>query len=245
MKENRYDDKDFFDQYSRMPRSISGLQLAGEWHALQKLLPDFHNKTVLDLGCGYGWHCRYAVEKGARSVVGIDLSERMLDEARARTRDPRISYVRKAIEDIEFDDDYFDVIISSLAFHYVESFDPVCSKLFRILKRNGDLVFSVEHPIFTAFGNQDWWYDEKGHKAHWPVDRYFCEGRREAIFLDKGVAKYHRTLTSYIGSLIKHGFLIRNIVEPLPPKEMMDADEIMREELRRPMMLLVAACKGD
>ena len=61
MKENKYDDPRFFEQYSQMTRSRQGLQGAGEWRELQKLLPDFSGKRVLDLGCGYGWHCRYAV----------------------------------------------------------------------------------------------------------------------------------------------------------------------------------------
>lgn len=82
MKENRYDDPDFFEKYSRMSRSEKGLAGAGEWPVLQAMLPDFTLKQVLDLGCGYGWHCRYAMENGASSVLGIDLSEKMLNQAR-------------------------------------------------------------------------------------------------------------------------------------------------------------------
>ena len=59
MKENKYDDEQFFKKYSEMDRSLKGLQGAGEWPALEKLLPDFEHKRVLDLGCGYGWHCIY------------------------------------------------------------------------------------------------------------------------------------------------------------------------------------------
>ena len=65
MKENKYDDEKFFHQYSQMSRSMVGLKGAGEWHALQKILPDFQGKRVLDLGCGFGWHCQYAIEHGA------------------------------------------------------------------------------------------------------------------------------------------------------------------------------------
>lgn len=244
MKENKYDEKEFFDQYSKMSRSIGGLPSAGEWHEFQRLLPDLAGKAVLDLGCGYGWHCRYAAEQNAHSVVGIDLSERMLQEARARTADPRITYLRGAIEDIAFSPESFDLIISSLAFHYVESFESACAVIYRILKPNGDLVFSVEHPIFTAYGNQDWAYDGKGNKLHWPVDRYFSEGKREAIFLGQKVVKYHRTVTTYLDSLITCGFSIRKVVEPTPTQEMLQTNELMRDELRRPMMLLVAAHKA-
>lgn len=72
MKENKYDDPTFFGKYSRMPRSKEGLAAAGEWHVLRRMLPSFEGKRVLDLGCGFGWHCRYAVEQGAASVVGVD-----------------------------------------------------------------------------------------------------------------------------------------------------------------------------
>ena len=64
MKENKYDDPTFFGKYSRMPRSKEGLAAAGEWHVLRRMLPPFEGKRVLDLGCGFGWHCRYAVEQG-------------------------------------------------------------------------------------------------------------------------------------------------------------------------------------
>ena len=68
MKENKYDEGIFFEKYSQMSRSVQGLQGAGEWRELERMLPDFKDKRVLDLGCGYGWHCRYAAEHGARSV---------------------------------------------------------------------------------------------------------------------------------------------------------------------------------
>ena len=64
-------------------------------------MPDFKGKRVLDLGCGFGWHCRYAIERGAKSVVGVDLSEKMLQEAREKITSPLIEYVQKPIEDID------------------------------------------------------------------------------------------------------------------------------------------------
>lgn len=81
MKQNKYDDPAFFARYSEMARSVGGLQAAAEWPAFRGLLPDLRDKRVLDLGCGFGWHCRYAREQGARSVVGVDLSEKMLRRA--------------------------------------------------------------------------------------------------------------------------------------------------------------------
>lgn len=242
MKENKYDDSIFFDKYSHMERSVGGLEAAGEWHALNKLLPAFNGKRLLDLGCGFGWHCRYAVENGAASAVGADISEKMLAKARAMTDSPLIEYIRVPIEDIDFLPASFDIVISSLVLHYVESFGDVCDKIYRLLAANGDFVFTVEHPIFTAQGPQDWYYDSSGNKLHWPVDRYFDEGIRKAAFLGEEVVKYHKTLTTYINTLINSGFSITGLVEPQPAENTLDAPG-MSDELRRPMMLIIAARK--
>jgi SAM-dependent methyltransferase len=82
MPQNIYDNPDFFAAYGELGRSVAGLDGAAEWPALQALLPDISGARVLDLGCGFGWFCRWARAHGAASVLGIDVSEKM----RARDR---------------------------------------------------------------------------------------------------------------------------------------------------------------
>lgn len=244
MKENKYDDETFFEQYSRFPRSVEGLSAAGEWHELQKMLPDFGGKRVLDIGCGFGWHCIYAAEGGASHVLGIDLSEKMLAVAREKTASPAVEYRRMAMEEMEFAPDSFDVAISSPAFHYTPDFGDICGRIHHCLSPGGSFVFSVEHPVFTAYGTQDWIYGDDGRPDHWPVDNYLLEGERKAIFLGEEVVKYHKTLTTYLNTLLKTGFALDSIVEPMPAPHLLDTVPGMRDELRRPMMLLVCATRG-
>ena len=243
MKENKYDDGVFFDKYSSMGRSKNGLEDAGEWHELKKMLPDFQGKRVLDLGCGFGWHCRFAVENGAKSVIGIDLSQNMLREAKTKTTSERVQYICMPIEEIDFPLASFEVVISSLAFHYLQSFDQILSKISHCLSKGGDFVFSVEHPIFTAQGSQDWYYDDQGKPLHWPVDQYFTEGLRKTNFLGEEVIKYHKTLTTYLNGLLKAGFEITGVIEPTPAENLLYSDPEALDELRRPMMLLISARK--
>lgn len=243
MKENKYDTPDFFEKYSQMQRSVKGLQGAGEWYILEQMLPAFTDKAVLDLGCGFGWHCRYAMEHGAKSVVGIDISANMLKEAERVNSLPGIEYIQQPVEDISFEDNTFDIVLSSLTFHYIKSFEDICLKISHCLQKGGAFIFSVEHPVFTAYGNQDWYYDEQGNKLHWPVDNYFIEGKREAVFLNEKVVKYHRTLTTYLQSLLKNGFEINEVVEPQPSDEMLSEIAEMKDELRRPMMLIISCTK--
>ena len=240
MKQNKYDDAHFFSAYEQMPRSVKGLEGAGEWHVLKGLIPNLRNKTVLDLGCGFGWHCRYAREQQADSVTGVDISEKMLDKAREKTADPLIKYIKMPIEDIDFSEEQFDVVISSLAFHYIKSFEAICKKVYACLKPGGTFVFSVEHPIFTSREEQDWYVDDQGDRLHWPVDNYQSEGVRDTTFLTGNVVKYHRTISTYINDLVGAGFGIKTVKEPVPPDDMLPE---MKDENRRPMFLMIKAEK--
>ncbi len=242
MKENKYDDPAFFEKYSQMNRSQNGLEAAGEWNTLKKLLPDFKGKRVLDLGCGYGWHCLYALEQGALKATGIDISEKMLAVARQKNRYSQVEYLCIPIEDIDFPPESFDIVLSSLAFHYLPSFDDIARKVNNFLTTGGYFVFSVEHPIFTAQGPQQWCRDKEGHILHFPVDNYFYEGKRTADFLGEKVIKYHKTLTTYLEGLLSNNFELIRLVEPQPPQNML-AQEGMKDEMRRPRMLIIAARK--
>lgn len=242
MKENKYDNDIFFKKYSQMDRSRKGLEGAGEWQTLKALLPDFKGKRLLDLGCGYGWHCIYAMEQGAVSALGVDISEKMLQVAREKTVFSQVDYRCCAMEDLDVPCGSFDVALSSLAFHYVDQYPLIVDKVRESLVSGGNFVFSVEHPVFTAYGTQDWYYGENHEILHFPVDNYYYEGKRKAVFLGEEVVKYHRTLTTYLNTLLTHGFSIEQIVEPQPPEAMMDVPG-MKDEMRRPMMLIVSARK--
>ena len=243
MRENKYDDGKFFDAYSRMHRSIYGLDAAGEWHELKKLLPDFKGKRVLDIGCGYGWHCAYAAEQCAVHVIGMDISEKMLEVAREKNTSPNIEYRQMAMEDMDFAEGSFDIVMSSLTLHYTPNYGKVCRRVYKSLADGGSFVFSAEHPIFTAHGSQNWVYDDSGKISHWPVDRYFDEGRRDTVFLGESVVKYHRTIAGYVRGLTEAGFALSEIVEPKPSEEALNNDADMRDELRRPMMILMMGRK--
>ena len=197
---------------------------------------------MLDLGCGYGWHSIYAMENGASSVVGIDISQNMLKVAKEKTHFSEVEYICGAIEDMDFKEESFDIVLSSLAFHYIKDYKELIEKINKVLKPNGILIFTVEHPVFTAYGTQDWYYDNNKEILHFPVDNYYYEGKRIANFLGEDVVKYHRTITTYLNTLLINNFNINQIIEPQPSEEMLDILG-MKDEMRRPMMLIISAIK--
>ncbi len=235
---NEYDNENFFEQYAQMPRSKNGLASAGEWHQLKPLFPPLRGRKMLDLGCGYGWHCMYAAEQGASDILGIDLSKKMITEAKRRNTDKRIKYRVCGIEEYEYPENTWDCVVSNLALHYIENIERVFQNVHKTLIPGGTFLFNIEHPVFTSGVNQDWIYGEDGCPKYWPVDNYFIPGERETHFLGCDVKKQHHTLTQILMGLINNGFILEAVEEARPSEEMMGIPG-MKDELRRPMMLLV------
>ena len=237
---NEYENSEFFAEYAKMPRSRDGLNAAGEWRQLKPLVPPLAGKTVLDLGCGYGWHCKFAAEQGAVRVLGLDLSRKMIQEAQKRSAGTQIEYRVCGMEEYEYPKNRWDCVVSNLALHYIENLEAVFQNVYGTLKRDGVFLFNIEHPVFTAGVGQDWVYTREGTPQYWPVDDYFLPGERNTHFLGCDVVKQHHTLTQILMGLLRNGFALEAVEEAEPPEEMMEIPG-MRDELRRPMMLLVKA----
>ena len=109
----------------------------------------------------------------------------------------------------------FPLVVSNLALHYIENLETVFQKVHRTLK-----------PA----------------PRYWPIDNYFIPGERITHFLGCDVVKQHHTFTQILMGLLNNGFALEAVEEAKPPEEMMHIPG-MKDELRRPMMLLVKAGK--
>ncbi|UFS67389.1 class I SAM-dependent methyltransferase [Paracoccus denitrificans] len=242
MAQNIYDNPEFFAGYSQLPRQVLGLDGVPEWPAIRALLPEMAGRRVADLGCGFGWASRWFREQGAGSVLGLDLSSNMIERARADTADSAVDYRIADLETLELPAEAFDLVYSALTFHYIRDFGRLIRVIHAALVPGGDLVFTIEHPIFMAAEHPHWTQDENGRKT-WPVNGYSIEGERRTDWFARGVLKQHRTLATTINTLLDAGFAPRRIVEFVPTPAQIEAMPALAEELERPMMLLVAAQK--
>ena len=242
MSQNIYDDPHFFAGYATLDRSVKGLDGAPDWPALQAMLPPGHDKRILDLGCGYGWFCRYARDNHAASVVGLDISEKMLTQARNMTTGEGISYQREDLDTLTLTADSFELVYSSLALHYLQDIERLLVTIYQALTPGGMLVFSAEHPIYTAPLTQGWIKDKTGQLS-WPVNHYQQEGERISNWFAEGVKKQHRKLATWINALIGAGFEIVCVDEWGPSAEQIAANPALDEEKERPMVFLLSARK--
>jgi SAM-dependent methyltransferase len=263
MSQNIYDKPQFFTSYSTLPRSVNGLASAPEWPTLRSLLGPIQNKRVLDLGCGFGWFCRWARDEGkASQIKGLDLSENMV--AKAKKFDEENELGKDAVE-IEYGiadletlklngKQEWDIVFSSLTFHYLQDWRRIVREIHGALSQGGRFVFSVEHPIYTAPSavNPQFLDIPAGDKSEanteaskiWPLSSYAVEGERKRTWLDAdGVRKYHRTIDTYLTVLIEEGFGIRAVKEWMPTAETLKEKPEWIGERDRPMFLLIGVVK--
>ena len=244
-KQNIYDNETFFEGYRGIRKKESNANDLFEIPTLMSLLPDLKGKKILDLGCGFGEHCKEYVNKGAERVVGIDISEKMLKIAQKENADPKIEDMRMPMADLGVITEKFDLAHSALAFHYVEDFAGVLKKIYALLNPGGLFVFSQENPINTCYsdGFPRWTRDENGNKLYVNLANYAVEGERESTWFVEGVKKYHRTFSTVVNSLADAGFIIEKMVEPKPTEELLKKYPEHADLFHKPDFLVVRARK--
>ena len=242
--QNIYDDPRFLAGYSTLERFGAGWERAMERDDLLGLLPPIDGRRVLDLGCGAGQLAHHLATRGAAEVIGVDVSERMLALARTDWAHPRVTYQQAAIERVQFPAGRFDLVVSSLALHYVADYRAVMVRVAGWLTAAGVLVYSIEHPVYTGRLPTDGWVlDDAGRRTGWRLDRYFDEGAREETWFVAGVRKVHRTMATLVNGLLEAGLVLERLVEPAPSARWLEAHPQALDERRRPVFLLVRARK--
>jgi SAM-dependent methyltransferase len=242
MKQNIYDNPDFFNGYMELRSNERGFNKAIEEPAVYSLLPSLKGLRILDLGCGFGKFVSFCLQKEAAFVLGTDISYNMISEAKKHTIDPRVSFKVIAAEDFMADEASFDLVVSSMCFHYVRNIKPIFEKVALSLRENGQFIFSVEHPICTSL-LKGWCSSDGIPKRYWPIDDYKKETIRISRWFVDGVIKYHRTIETYINELIDAGFSIKRLLEPGPTQNAIAERPALLEHLRRPPVLVLAAIK--
>jgi SAM-dependent methyltransferase len=185
--------------------------------ALFDLLGPVNDLSVLDLACGHGRISREIARRGGR-VVGVDLSEKLIDKARAIEANHAlgISYFNTdAASGAMFRDQVFDAVVSSFGLSDIDDLDGALATVARVLAPGGRFVFSLLHPCFGGGKDVSGSWPSSGsyyHEGWWAADGALSRLRRQ-------VGANHRTLSTYVNMLRSHGFGIDTVSEPRPPSE--------------------------
>ena len=198
------------------------------------LLPDVAGKFILDAGCGPGKYAEILISKGA-DVIGVDLSEKMIQEAQKRNKNKGDFMVHDLTKPLDFlANEKVDLVISPLVLEYIEDWNPVFKEFYRVLKPNGVFVFSINHPFFEF--------------NYFKSDNYFATEKVKCTWTGFGfpveIESFRRSLTDCIEPLSNNGFFIDKILEPKPTPEFKEHDPKHYKELMAfPAFLCIRALK--
>ena len=214
-QQNIYDNDIFFENFKGLRSKEINFNDCIETPILLSMLPDVCGKCVLDIGCGMGQHAKQYADMGAKSVLGIDISENMLSHARQHFSAPTITYQQMALENIDSLSAQFDLITSSLVFDYAEDLPGLMKSVYQLLKDGGHFVFSMSHPMATAWDGQ---YDRytrtaDGTRLYANINNYMVEGKRTVKWVVQDYELYHRTFATIINAIVQAGFSIEHCEE--------------------------------
>ncbi|MFC6291533.1 class I SAM-dependent methyltransferase [Macrococcus epidermidis] len=242
MSQNIYDNEHFYKGYTKIRNNKLSYNEMIEMPVMKEELPDIKGKTVLDIGCGMGKFIQYMLELNPKQIVGLDISNNMISYAKEHVNDERVSFVVSDILSYETDIK-FDVIVSSLAFHYIEEYEALVLKLFGMLNNGGILQFSTEHPVTTATKQEEIWSHVESKFNHYKLDHYFEESARPIEWLDTEVIRYHRTIGTLMNTLIENGFQIERVIDTGNTeisRKFWDEEHIMKVNHRPPFLVIKA-----
>jgi SAM-dependent methyltransferase len=204
------------------------------------LLNDVEGQDILDLGCGTASFGIELLDLGANTYTGIEGSINMVKESKNIINRVNAKVIHTTMEDWNYPESSFDLIISRLAIHYLSEIDEIFCKVHKSLVKEGSFIFSVEHPVMTSsYGISR----PGGFKQDWLVDNYFHTGVREQEWLGGKVIKYHRTVEDYFSALQGAGFTIESLKESKPREEYFQNSETYERRMRIPLFLFLKGKK--
>ncbi len=235
-----YDRSDVFSQYLERREQKTSANDTLELPIIQALLPELTGKHLLDVGCGDGQIASLLLSQGLGKYTGFDGSQNMVDLAQKNTGE-HVHVEQGFMENWDYPSEpTYDVVLSRLAFHYVEDVRPVFGRIFEALKPGGHFVFSVEHPVITSHQMS---MKEGANRKDWAVDRYFEPGKRNVSWLGGTVLKYHRTVEHYFQALKQQGFLVEDLRESEPDPQFFKNKALLDKRRRVPLFLFFRAYK--
>ena len=244
--ENVYDNAGFFEQYKEMRSQQINANNLIENPIIKTMLPDLAGKTILDLGCGDGNMGHYFLQNGAKSVLGVDISENMLNQAKQNNNNPNMDFALLKMEDISTLTQKFDLVYSSLAFHYVQDINKLLSDINNLLTPNGMLLFSQESPLVTASIFESKNPEKKlniNGKQYFLISDYGNESVRNNYWNDVPVTKYHRTYATMTMALLNNNFDIVDIKDSFATEETIRIYEKYKNQKDRPYFTFFKATK--
>lgn len=165
----------------------------------------------LDIGCGEGRFSRMLKDRGLRGV-GIDPVPKFIESARAH--DPEGEYSIGYGENLDFEDDIFDLTISYLSLIDIEDYRAAINEMARVTCPEGSLLIANLSSYFTA---GKWDRSLTGAAKSFQMDDYSSERATREKWSGIDILNWHRPLAAYMNCFLSNDLELVHFSEPIPP----------------------------
>ena len=173
---------------------------------VKQMPSNLNDLNVLDAGCAAGWYTSHLLTAGA-TVTAIDISPKMVEATKRRVKDKANVLCLSLEEELPFEDNSFDLIISSLVLHYINDWELTFKEFQRILKPGGQFIFSVHHPSMDVKKTKEGdYFSHEFIKDKWNRDGKIIE-----------VPFYRRPMQAIVNETLRY-FKLERLIEPQPTK---------------------------
>jgi SAM-dependent methyltransferase len=238
--ENIHKDTVSIKSYDEMAKYYENYVDTKPWNAYYErpavlsLLPEIKNKKILDVGCAGGWYTKYLLDHGA-DVTAIDVNKNMVEITKKRTQDKCLVIQTDLNNKLDFiKDDSLDIVLASLVLHYLKDVTNAFAEFNRILKPEGEIIFSIHHPLMEILH-----FKRENYMAIELLEDEWTMGEEKIK-----VQFYRKPLNKILQPLIDNGFYIENVLEAEPTNEFKEKlPEAYERLLKRPNFLFIKAKK--
>ncbi|MGC8710166.1 MAG: class I SAM-dependent methyltransferase, partial [Candidatus Micrarchaeia archaeon] len=217
-----YESREFVEKYYEASKRDL-FHLYEDKPAMHKIIGNVRDKRVLCIGCGTGNECSFMKKKGAKEVIGTDISRSMVDIARKLHKNIEF-YVMSAAK-LDFESGKFDLVYADLVLHYLKDMGPAMKEAYRVLKPGGRFIFSNTHPIYDTLVRKNegpnthselFGYINRNGKYE-VIGDYFKQGIKGSEWFKRHVVKFYpKTFSHLIMDSLNAGFVIKSVLEPEP-----------------------------
>lgn len=205
------------DWYAELVRGGSAMHRFSRDILLNGLSDNLSGLDVLDVGCGEGIVSRALAAAGARTV-GVDPTRTLLAHAEAAERVHPAGVVYRVDDGTTLgtvSDDSMDGVTAALSLNNIADLDAAVGSVRRVLRPGGFLAFTVPHPCFDAPATET---ISTPNGLRRVAGDYFAEGlwRSTNPHSVRRAGNYHRTMSTYLNTVLDHGFTLRSCDEPAP-----------------------------
>lgn len=158
---------------------LNSIKYMPRYRKYMEFIGNIKNKRILDIGCSFGMFEQLTIKKGCREVIGIDINQKQLKNARSQVKDEKVKFIHASVLDLSiFKDKSFDIAVMWDVLEHIPKNTELKAfkEIYRVLKSQGSIYLSTPNLNFwSCVLDPAWWLIGHRHYSYKQLRRFSIE----------------------------------------------------------------------